>query len=324
VRDFYPFFAFLNLRHLRLSVSHFFAFRGDFMRFRLPSGKRALRWFVILVVVLILGLYIVLPVAAGVYAVFPHKAPVGAPPQGFTAITLTTDDNIDLKAWYAPPTNGAAIILAHGAGNSRESVRDTAALLARHGYGVLALDLRGHGESSGTTNRLGWQGTHDIGAAVAYLQTREEVKTIGGLGFSMGGEVLLGAASTYPAIRAIVADGATRRSLDELRALPAERSLVRNFTARVMFAAVQVLSGDKPPDPPLLESMIAAESTRFLLIAGGGEPLEVEFNEKFAETLGARADLWIAPDAAHTGAFKRYPTEYEQRVITFFDARLTG
>jgi uncharacterized protein len=294
------------------------------MRLKLPSGKRVLRWFVILVLVLILGLYIVLPVAAGVYAVFPYKQSVGAPPEGFAAITITTDDHVDLKAWYAPPTNGAAIILAHGAGNSRESVRDYATLLARHGYGVLALDLRGHGQSSGTTNRLGWQGTRDVGAAVAYLQTRDEVKTIGGLGLSMGGEVLLGAASTYPAMRAIVADGATRRSLDELRALPSERSLIRNFTARVMFTAVHVLSGDDPPDPPLLESMIAAESTRFLLIAGGSEPLEVKFNELFAETLGAQADLWIAPDAAHTGAFNRYPTEYEQRVIAFFDARLTG
>jgi dienelactone hydrolase len=292
------------------------------MPFKLPSRQRALRWFVILVLILILALYVVLPVAAGVYAVFPYKQSVGTPPAGFTEVTLTTGDHIELKAWYAPPTNGAAIILAHGAGNSRESVRDYAALLVRHGYGVLALDLRGHGQSGGTVNRLGWQGTRDISAAVAYLQARDDVQHIGGMGLSMGGEVLLGAASANPALQAIVADGATRRSLDELRALPAERALVRNFTARVMFATVQVLSGDDPPDPPLLDAMIAAESTRFLLIAGGSVALEVKFNALFADTLGARADLWVAPDASHTGAFKRYPDEYEQRVIAFFNATL--
>ena len=51
----------------------------------------------------------------------------------------------------------------------------------------------------------------------------------------------------------IAADGATTRSLDELLALPSERPLVRNFTARVMYAAVQILSGETPP-VPLLDS----------------------------------------------------------------------
>ena len=159
-------------------------------------------------------------------------------------------------------------------------------------------------------------------AAAAYLQEQPEVTTIGGLGLSLGGEVLLGAASGVPALRAIVADGATQRSLDELRALPSERPLVRNFTARVMFATVQLLSGDDPPQPPLLESMVEAEGTTFLLIAAGSDTQEVDFNTLFAETVGERATLWVAPDASHTGAFKRYPDEYKRRVIAFFDAAL--
>ena len=32
----------------------------------------------------------------------------------------------------------------------------------KHGYGVLAIDMSGHGESGGRTNRLAWQGTEDI------------------------------------------------------------------------------------------------------------------------------------------------------------------
>ena len=293
------------------------------MKLKLPSRKRALRWGAILIVVALIGLYLVLPVVMGVVVVFPYKEDVGTPPEGFESITLTAEDGVDLAAWYAPPTNGAAIILAHGAGNSREGVRDYVEMFVRHGYGVLALDLRGHGSSGGTTNRLGWQGTRDIGVAVAYLQTREDVSAIGGLGLSMGGEVLLGAASAYPDLRAIVADGATRRSTEELRALPSERPLYRNFVARVMYATVQVLTGDSPPKP-LLESMVEAETTAFLLIAAGNNGQEVDFNELFAETLGARATLWIAPDVAHTDAFERYPDEYEQRVFAFFDTALLG
>jgi pimeloyl-ACP methyl ester carboxylesterase len=211
------------------------------------------------------------------------------------------------------------IVLLHGAGGSRENVRDYARMLVEHDYGVLAVDLRGHGSSGGKINRLGWQGIQDVEVVMAYLQGRQGVEWIGGLGLSMGGEVLLGAASTFPAMKGIVADGATRRCTRELLALPSERPLVRSFTARVMYSAVQALSGDEPP-APLLDSMLEAETTQFLLIAGGANALEVDFNEMFAETIGGRAALWVAPEAAHTAAAGLYPDEYEQRVIAFFDS----
>ncbi|HML22639.1 MAG TPA: alpha/beta fold hydrolase [Aggregatilinea sp.] len=286
--------------------------------------KRAFRWLGVLFVLVIIGLYVVFPVVMGIVAVFPIKDSVGVAPDGFNEIALETSDGVTLAGWYTPTRNGAAIVLVHGAGNSREGVRRYADLLAGHGYGVLAIDLRGHGESEGAVNKLGWQGTRDIEAAAAYLQSQPGVERIGALGLSMGGEVLLGAASTVPAMQAIVADGATRRCTEELRALPSERSLVRSYTARVMYATVQVLTGDDPPEPPLLNSMQQAENTRFYLIAGGSNALEVDFNELFAETLGARAELWVAPDATHTGALNRYPDEYEQRVIGFFNETLIG
>lgn len=293
------------------------------MKLRLPSRKRALRWIGILILVAIPVLYLVVPAIYGIMVVFPYQESVGAPPEGFEEVSLRTDDGVTIKAWYAPPANGAAIIMIHGAGGSREGVRRHIPLLIAHGYGVLALDLRGHGESGGTTNRFGWQGTRDVGAAVTFLEGRDEVRAIGGLGLSLGAEVLLGAASAYPALQAIVADGATQRSVDELRALPKERPLYRNFTARVMYATVRLLTGDKPPKP-LLESMRESGSTLFLLIAAERDGQEVAFNELFAEALGARATLWVAPESSHTKALSRHPEEYEQRVIGFFDAALLG
>lgn len=285
------------------------------------SRRRALYWIALLSLAVIVVLYIALPIGLGVSVILPYQETVGAPPAGFESITLLTDDGVMLAGWYQPPVNGAAIILIHGAGGSREGMRSHIERLTRHGYGVLALDLRGHGASAGRTNRLGWQGTRDVGAAVNYLQTRVEVKAIGGLGSSLGGEVLLGAAAAYPAIKAIAADGATTRSLDELLALPSERPLVRNFTARVMYAAVQILSGETPPQP-LLDSMLTAPATSYLLIAGGDHEREVAFNELFTASLGERATLWVAPGASHTAAFGLYPDQYEQRVIAFFNTVL--
>jgi hypothetical protein len=90
-----------------------------------------------------------------------------------------------------------------------------------------------------------------------------------------------------------------------------------------MYATVRLLSGDATPQP-LLESMMASEPTRFLLIDAGDNSMEVSFNQLFATTLGDRASLWIVPEAAHTGTFHLYPEEYEQRGGDFFKSELVG
>jgi pimeloyl-ACP methyl ester carboxylesterase len=270
---------------------------------------------------LLLLVYIALPVLFGVFAVIPAGTGVGAPPSGFEEVTLVAEDGVPLAAWYAPPSGTAAIILIHGAGGSREDLRPYAAMLKRHGYGVLAIDMRGHGMSGGATNQFGWESGRDVGAAVAFLEGREEVAAIGGMGFSLGGEVLMAAASEYPEIRAIVADGATHRSPDDLLALKSERPLYRSFTALVMYAAAGVLSGDHTPEP-IRDSIVDAESTEFLLIAGGEKAMEEAFGRMYVLNADGRASLWIAPGAGHTEAFALLPDEYEGRVVAFFDEAL--
>lgn len=293
------------------------------MKDRRNPVKKILKWIGIVVGVLIFALYIGLPVGIGIYTILPKRAAVGSAPDGFEDVALQTEDGVQLRGWYRPPANGAVVILLHGAGGSRESVRSYADMLVGHGYGVLALDLRGHGESQGKTNRLGWQGSKDVGAAVKFLGEQAEVQAIGGMGLSMGGEVLLGAASQYPQIQAIVTDGASRRCLQEYLALESNRPLARSFTTRVMYATVDLLSGEEAPEP-LLDSMVESGSTRFFLIAAGNNTLEIDFNRLFAQTLASRAALWVAPGVSHTAAIAAYPAEYEQRLIDFFDAELKG
>lgn len=285
--------------------------------------KRILRRLPVILVMLLVLVYIVFPFAMGIYVIWPADASVGEPPAGFEEVSVTAEDGVKLAAWYAPPQNGAVILLLAGSGGSRKNVRSYAALLVEHDFGVFALDLRGHGESDGKTNRYGWLGTRDVGAAVDFLQQREEVKAIGGLGLSLGGEVLLGAASDYPALKAVASEGASYRSFDELYDLPSERPLYRNFTARVLFFSVRLLSGEEPPKP-LLDSITAAESTSFLFIAAGKKEAEIDYNELFLDAVGDRGTLWVIPNAGHTQGFSRVPDEYEQRVIGFFEQVLVN
>lgn len=270
---------------------------------------------------IVLALYIGMPTAMGVVVAWPSRASVGEAPDGFETVVFEREDGTELAGWYLPPRNGSAIIVVHGAGGSRESVRRQTEMLAENGYGVLAVDMSGHGESEGRVNRLGWKGTEDVRAAVDFLIVQPGVERIGAYGSSMGGEALLGASAECPEIEAIVTDGATRRSIAELLALPSERPLVRNFTARVMYAAAEVFTGQRPP-APLLGEMERTATTRFLLIAGGSEELEVPFNQLFASRLGSRADLWVVPGVGHTGALASNPAEYEDRLVSFFDREL--
>jgi fermentation-respiration switch protein FrsA (DUF1100 family) len=56
--------------------------------------------------------------------------------------------------------------------------------------------------------------------------------------------------------------------------------------------------------------------------AAGENELGTSFNQLFARTLGERATLWVVPGVPHTGAYSRYPEEYERRVLAFLDEHL--
>ncbi len=282
------------------------------------TRKRTFRVIAGTIGLLLATLYIGFPAVMAVGVILPTGADAGNPPAGFTDVALTTGDNVHLAAWYAAPENGTAIILLHGAGSGRQNVRDHAIMLHDQGFGVLAMNLRGHGDSDGQTNRLGWNGTSDVGAAVDFLTARDEVKNIGGLGLSMGGEVLLGAASDYPEIQAIVAEGATYRSVDEYTSLPSNRPFHRNMTHRIFSFMVRAVSGDTPPGATIMDSLEATKDTAFLFIAAGNENEEIGYNEMFQTAVHERSDLWIVPNAGHIQGLTRQRGDYEQRIATFF------
>ena len=108
-----------------------------------------------------------------------------------------TADGVRLSAWHVPSANGAAVVLRHGATSTRSNTLDEMVVLARHGYGVLATDARGHGRSGGMAMDWGWLGDLDTAAAVTYLSRRPDVDAhrIAVPGLSLGGEEALGAAA---------------------------------------------------------------------------------------------------------------------------------
>ena len=144
---------------------------------------------------------------------------------------------------------------------------------------------------------------------------------IGGLGLSVGGELLLQTAAHTPALRAVVSEGAGQRSLAEHLDNPEVGTVQRWFTGMLaQTAAVAVLSNSAPPDG--LADLVPRIAPRPVLLieALNGNPDEV-LNEVYDRAAGPSSELWVAR-GAHTGALAAAPAEYEQRVMGFFDRAL--
>jgi uncharacterized protein len=236
-------------------------------------------------------------------------------------VSFATTDGARLSAWYAPGSNGAAVVLLHGAGSTRTAVLDHAAVLASHGYGVLLVDGRGHGRSEGHAMDLGWYGPPDVTGAISFLQG-EGVGRVAVVGLSMGGEGAVAAAGTDPRIAAVVAEGVTGMQEVDHGWLPGGvNGAAERILERVQYAAADLLSGASRP-MPMRDAIAAAAPRPFLLVAAGSDPDEVDAARWFRAASQGSVRLWVVPGAGHTGGLATDPEGWESRVVGFLDATL--
>ncbi len=264
--------------------------------------------------------FVLIPFTVSIYAIKSANSEVGATPPNAKQVSFVTEDNIKLQGWYVLPQNGKVIILVHGSGNSRENMRPYIEFLTEHEYGVLAFDMRGHGESEGKTNRFGWESDKDIKAAVNFLKDKE-VSGIGALGLSLGAESLLASAKDNPDIKSIVAEGATYRSYNEFLDYPRGNGFLNKVSSTyVVDKFVQLLSSQTPPEVTITDSLRQSQ-TNFFFISAKKEREEIRYNQFFQKTTQKDSYLWEI-DCKHTKGLSTNPDEYKQKVLDFFEQSL--
>jgi hypothetical protein len=271
----------------------------------------------------VLAFTVILPLGYGYVTTHVGRAVVPPDRLGVAHenVSFTTADGLRLQGWYVPSRNGAAVIAFPG----RKGPQAPARILARHGYGVLLFDRRGEGRSDGEPNAWGWGGEADIKAALAYLRRRPDVDParIGGLGLSVGGEMMIEAAAESDRLAAVVSEGAGARSfredMDQDGPAPGKYTLGAVMSA-AKTAAVAVSSNQAPP--PNLKDLAARVEQPMLLIAAPNAPTGETLNRGYARAAGASATLWELPESKHVGALAARPAEYERRVAGFFDRAL--
>jgi uncharacterized protein len=254
--------------------------------------------------------------------VFTHVSRAVVPPANLGVpheeVSFTTSDGLKLRGWYVPSKNRAAVIAFPGRNGPQRHAR----MLIRHGYGVLLFDRRGEGESDGDPNAFGWAMDRDLKAAAAFIQQRPDVdrNRVGGLGLSVGGEMLLQTAAESDAFKAVVSEGAGSRSVREV---VEKRAWLDVPTYAVLTAGTALFSNHAPPQNlKHLVARIAPSAVFFIYSTHGVGGEEKKLNPKYYAAARRPKAQWEIPEAAHTGGIEARPREYERRVVGFFDDAL--
>ena len=229
-------------------------------------------------------------------------------------VTIITEDNIELAAWFIPSENAKekAIVVCHGYPADKGNVLSFATFLHNE-FNLLFFDFRAMGKSGGKITTAGWRERKDFLAAVKYLKSKG-MKKIGGLGFSMGGAVIIMADS--PDVDAIVTESAYA-DLESMVHLT-----YRNFGVfRYPFVYVtrlwsRLFLGVAPIDVSPKNYIKKIKAPTLLIHSERDSMIPVEQGYALKEA-NPKAELWVIGEADHGGARGSKRSEYEKRIRNF-------
>jgi fermentation-respiration switch protein FrsA (DUF1100 family) len=176
---------------------------------RIRGGKRTMT--------VLMGILVsVLCVYAGVLAMlyvtqrslmyFPetvHTTPAAAGLPQAEEVTLTTSDGEHIIAWHVPPRDGKPVILyLHGNGGALRYRVERFTRLITDGIGIVAVEYRGYGGSSGSPSERGL--IADAEAGYAFAAARYPAQQIVLWGESLGSGVAVALAAEKPVGRVIL------------------------------------------------------------------------------------------------------------------------
>lgn len=249
-------------------------------------------------------------------------------------VSITASDSVVLKAWYIHPpnSNGNTVVLAHGITDNREGVAGYAELFLKHGYAVLLPDARAHGESGGELATYGVKEADDLHRWVSWLYTHDSPQCVYGFGESYGAALVLQSMTMEARYCAVVVEDAfsTAREMSYERVsgpLHLSDWFGRTLGQPVIAAAAfysRVRYGVDLLQPSPLDA-VKRSSVPVLLIHG---QLDRTINPRHSVILAQAApdhvQLWLVPNAWHTGAWSVAHDEFESRVLAWFSQHQRG
>lgn len=257
--------------------------------------------------------------AAGLRLAAPRPLPMPLPPPGAEAVEFPSETGLPLRGWWMPGEPGAgAVVLLHGAWESRLRMRNRAERLRAEGFSVLLFDFQAHGESPGDRITFGAREALDARAALAFVRGRlPPGERVGAIGFSLGGAAVLLAGPPWPdavvleAVFASFGNAVRDRLRARLGALPAA-VLTPAFRLLAPLRLGAGWRGLRPVDR-------IGEVPGPVLILSGAEDARTRPEEARALFDAARGPkrLVLVPGAGHLDLERQDPPAYWAEVLPF-------
>ena len=232
-------------------------------------------------------------------------------------------DGVELRGWKVrpPSPNGDWVLLFHGVSDNRTGVLGAAEILLRHGYSVVMIDSRAHGESGGDMATYGWKERYDTVAITNALYATEEFSHLYALGVSMGAAIALQSAAIEPRIEGVIAEdpfASLREVSYDYTGLHWSPLLGETLFRPAAIAGMAALAkaGGFNPDDVSPEKAVAARAFPVLLICGTRDrTIPCRHAERIYHAARGPKELWIVQGADHASALGRDPVGYEQHII---------
>jgi pimeloyl-ACP methyl ester carboxylesterase len=226
------------------------------------------------------------------------------------------------RGYFIPGSNEGAVIIPPTGSNGRGSRLREATVLLRHGYAVFTFESRrcaGMGPLS-----LGYQEVDEVADALDYLLTRQEVDPhrIGIHGFSTAGATAIMAAARLSTLRAVVAEGGYGNFFENALGAGSGDGFLAYFEAvygwstKLTYRLVTGMDIHKLSPVEVIGEIFP----RPILLIYGRREVSLPGGRQQQLAAGDNARLWIVEGAGHGNYLDVAPEEYEQKVVTFFDA----
>lgn len=252
-----------------------------------------------------------------------HQLPADLP---FNPVRLRSKSGDTLSAWYLDAQGQCAtLLLLHAVRGDKRTMLRRARFLSEVGYGVMLMDFRAHGASGGSHITFGDLERGDVSAALAFLAEQRPDRTVGVIGFSLGGvSALLSEDSqrfdalileaVYTSFEKAVANR-VRLHAGDLGPLGDALAwlVLRTLDLRYGIAADDLRPIDRIPevDTPVL--IIAGEEDRHTTPEDSRRLFEAALEPK---------KLWQVEGAGHVDFHRHAPAIYEERVLSFLAKHL--
>lgn len=218
--------------------------------------------------------------------------------------------------------NAPSIIALHGKGSNRIGVLRFANLFYKSGFNVLIYDQRHHGRSEGRFTTYGYYESHDVSAAIDFLQEQGvNTEQLGIIGESFGAATSIMAGAIDERIDFVIADSsyvdmpnAVIDNAWRMNYLPAFPIPYLGFTVASWLAdfdpwAVSPINDLKNIDKPVLIVHCDMDEWAYPEYA----------YQLYAASNKHQTELKMFSECEHVEAYDKYTEDYEQMVSGFLE-----